>query len=292
MNIAMSSRYNDYKLKDIVEMKKQHPCRKSKYWEIIRMGADIKIKCEGCGAVVMFSRPRFEANVKEVLSSRKLIEINEKNRYKKDTNFISLENEPNRLVKQIKIYKNMIDIISENDLIFNLQLVEGSNNHVTKLHNIENRVVNISYRAENNQYKLFSYKCHYCLNCHNYFDFYHSFTVQIEKHGIDISKLIIKITKTYGEESFSKEWDKQSIFAKFSDESLLHVMGYRVGRNGISSVDRKKLVDSLLEEKVMTVLEIKSTLNNNIRMFSGRTGYELAVKEWKEDIDYLNKKIK
>ena len=29
----------DYGLNDIVEMKKQHPCRKSKYWQIIRMGA-------------------------------------------------------------------------------------------------------------------------------------------------------------------------------------------------------------------------------------------------------------
>ena len=35
----------DYDLNDIVEMKKQHPCKKSKYWKIIRMGADIRIKC-------------------------------------------------------------------------------------------------------------------------------------------------------------------------------------------------------------------------------------------------------
>ena len=39
----------NYKLDDIVQMKKDHPCRKSHYWKIIRMGADIKIKCEGCG---------------------------------------------------------------------------------------------------------------------------------------------------------------------------------------------------------------------------------------------------
>ena len=28
----------DYDLNDIVEMKKEHPCHKSKYWKIIRMG--------------------------------------------------------------------------------------------------------------------------------------------------------------------------------------------------------------------------------------------------------------
>ena len=31
----------EYDLNDIVEMKKQHPCKKSNQWKIIRMGADI-----------------------------------------------------------------------------------------------------------------------------------------------------------------------------------------------------------------------------------------------------------
>ena len=47
---------SDFNLNDTVEMKKEHPCKKSKYWKVIRMGADIKIKCLGCGAVVMFPR--------------------------------------------------------------------------------------------------------------------------------------------------------------------------------------------------------------------------------------------
>ena len=33
-----------YDLNDIVEMKKEHPCHKSKQWRIIRMGADIKVE--------------------------------------------------------------------------------------------------------------------------------------------------------------------------------------------------------------------------------------------------------
>ena len=35
---------NMYDLGDIVEMKKPHACKANR-WEIIRMGADIKIKC-------------------------------------------------------------------------------------------------------------------------------------------------------------------------------------------------------------------------------------------------------
>lgn len=44
-----------FDLGDIVEMKKQHPCG-SKEFEVIRLGADIKIKCVGCGRIVMLPR--------------------------------------------------------------------------------------------------------------------------------------------------------------------------------------------------------------------------------------------
>ena len=57
----------EYGLNDIVEMKKEHPCRKSKYWQIIRMGADIKIKCLGCGTSIMFPRSEFERKLKKVV---------------------------------------------------------------------------------------------------------------------------------------------------------------------------------------------------------------------------------
>ena len=60
----------DYQLNDIVEMKKQHPCKKSNQWKIVRMGADIKIKCLGCGAIVMFSRREFEKKLNFIIDSK------------------------------------------------------------------------------------------------------------------------------------------------------------------------------------------------------------------------------
>lgn len=51
---------------DIVEMKKGHPCG-SNNWEVIRLGADIKIKCLGCGRIVMLSRNKFEKSVKKII---------------------------------------------------------------------------------------------------------------------------------------------------------------------------------------------------------------------------------
>ena len=57
----------NYDLNDIVQMKKDHPCKKSHNWKIIRMGADIKIKCEGCGAIVMMERREFERKCKKMV---------------------------------------------------------------------------------------------------------------------------------------------------------------------------------------------------------------------------------
>ena len=58
---------NDYKLDDIVEMKKPHPCAsKSKLFKIIRLGADIKIQCLGCGNIIMMPRHDFEKRMKKI----------------------------------------------------------------------------------------------------------------------------------------------------------------------------------------------------------------------------------
>lgn len=59
-----------YGLGDIIQMKKAHPCKKSPYFEIVRMGADIKIKCCGCGNVIMFDRFEFNKKLKKVIESK------------------------------------------------------------------------------------------------------------------------------------------------------------------------------------------------------------------------------
>lgn len=55
-----------YVIGTIVEMKKGHPCGANK-WEIIRLGADIKIKCVNCGRVVMLPRIDFNKKIKKII---------------------------------------------------------------------------------------------------------------------------------------------------------------------------------------------------------------------------------
>ena len=51
---------------DILKLKKPHPCR-SHEWEVLRVGADFRIKCRGCGHQVMIARRLLEKNIKEIL---------------------------------------------------------------------------------------------------------------------------------------------------------------------------------------------------------------------------------
>lgn len=56
-----------YQLHDVVQLKKDHPCKKSSFWEITRMGVDIKLKCLGCGSSVMLERIEFEKRLKKII---------------------------------------------------------------------------------------------------------------------------------------------------------------------------------------------------------------------------------
>lgn len=56
----------EYQLGSIVMMKKDHPCGYNE-WEIIRLGADIKIKCTHCGRSIMLPRIEFNKKMKKVI---------------------------------------------------------------------------------------------------------------------------------------------------------------------------------------------------------------------------------
>lgn len=59
----------EYALYDEVEMKKPHPCgSKNHLFQIVRVGADIKIRCLACKNVIMMDRGHFNESIKHVIS--------------------------------------------------------------------------------------------------------------------------------------------------------------------------------------------------------------------------------
>ena len=55
----------DIRAGDILTMKKTHPCGSAR-WQVMRTGADFRLRCLGCGREVMGARSKFERNIKNV----------------------------------------------------------------------------------------------------------------------------------------------------------------------------------------------------------------------------------
>ena len=54
-----------YEVRDVVTLKTTHPCG-SFEWEILRVGADFRLKCIGCGHQIMIARKLVEKNTREL----------------------------------------------------------------------------------------------------------------------------------------------------------------------------------------------------------------------------------
>ena len=59
---CMDQKWN-FEVGDVVKLKKPHPCG-SHEWEILRVGADFRLKCMGCGHQVMTERKMVEKNAR------------------------------------------------------------------------------------------------------------------------------------------------------------------------------------------------------------------------------------
>jgi hypothetical protein len=56
----------DVKIGDVVRLKKVHPCGGFD-WQVVRLGADIGIKCLKCERRILLTRSIFERRVKEFI---------------------------------------------------------------------------------------------------------------------------------------------------------------------------------------------------------------------------------
>ena len=55
----------DIQVGSIIKLKKQHPCG-SFEWEVLRTGADFRLKCVGCGHQIMVPRKNIEKNIRGI----------------------------------------------------------------------------------------------------------------------------------------------------------------------------------------------------------------------------------
>lgn len=57
----------EFGIGDVVRLKKRHPCGSDR-WQVVRLGADIGIRCEGCRRRVLLPRPVLERRIRAFVS--------------------------------------------------------------------------------------------------------------------------------------------------------------------------------------------------------------------------------
>ena len=57
----------EFQLGQHIKMKKTHPCVQND-WEILRVGMDFRLKCSGCGHMIMIPRKDVEKNFRGFIS--------------------------------------------------------------------------------------------------------------------------------------------------------------------------------------------------------------------------------
>lgn len=56
----------DIRIGDVLVMKKSHPCG-DKRWQVLRIGADFRMRCLGCSHEIMVPRFKAEKNIRSIL---------------------------------------------------------------------------------------------------------------------------------------------------------------------------------------------------------------------------------
>ena len=59
-----------YDIGSLLVLKKGHPCGEN-LWEVVKLGADIRLKCTKCGRIVIIPRIELNKKIKKVIERDK-----------------------------------------------------------------------------------------------------------------------------------------------------------------------------------------------------------------------------
>ena len=68
----------DVQVGDVIQTKKQHPCGANRF-DVLRVGMDFKIRCQGCGREIMLPRVKIEKNIRKILRGDVVVTLTPRN---------------------------------------------------------------------------------------------------------------------------------------------------------------------------------------------------------------------
>lgn len=129
-----------------------------------------------------------------------------------------------------------------------------------------------------NEVKIVEFNAAYCPKCQKFFILDSDYQ-EISNLGELLCNVFVKTKTGY---RIERVFDLQ-------EESLLHRMGYNVNaRDGLNANYRHLILANAVDEGLLSRSEICSFLNYLINRSYGRWGFEMAIKKWEDDKDYIS----
>ncbi|WP_029072951.1 hypothetical protein [Kandleria vitulina] len=185
--------------------------------------------------------------------------------------------------KSSKLSNNVFDLVNAPDVVSEIQLISGSNNHVTRGHPVNNSVKKIIYRNKGTKkFGLQKVTLHYCAKCNVFFDFSESFYEQLRRNAIPRKEVYATF--------YNNRMHEIEIYQEMNlrQESRLHSLGYNVGVHGLTRYGRQHLLKKIIRYHLMSAAQVKSHLQFLIN-FNGRSSNNfVAASNWEEDMQFIN----
>lgn len=118
---------------------------------------------------------------------------------------------------------------------------------------------------------------HYCETCGRCFVGERTLSIYEKMFGKIFVKLSYEEVRTHNGKAFSN----------FSDESLLHRLGYNVIEGKFTEHERRELLVYFLEHQKISYFEMCRDLENAIRIFQNVETHKNAVEKWTSDLSYI-----
>ena len=152
---------------------------------------------------------------------------------------------------------------------------------ISKNHDMEKVVALLSFVLPGGKVEERQLPAFHCRDCNEYY--LHEYDFQKAKQGGGI--LLCRMV--YEKEYFSQN---RSGFANLNEESPLKICGYNVNKSeGLSELQRRTILDKVIEDGVMDYMSVKSHIAWLVRERRKFQNMEEAINKWEADLAYLRK---
>ncbi|WP_346677439.1 hypothetical protein [Erysipelatoclostridium sp. An173] len=192
-----------------------------------------------------------------------------------------------KIVKKKNKYGN-INIFDDGETVKKIYLLNSQMEYdiVTNGFDIENKFVPISYYdREKDKYNILDIKISYMKERDMYLELKEKFKNTLSLIGVKLDDVTTPLFDSNDKEITNYD-------PKFKAQSIMGKMGYRTGENGLSIEDRRKIINYLLENEIMSADEIMNHLNFLINYVGASQGKGKSVRDWKADLKFVEQKKK